>query len=165
MAHRKEAKKHTAPETHDAHVVAGSIGATIGAISAAAAVGMAEGATFGALAGAPGMIAGAAVGGTIGAYAGKAIGKSVNPTKEEAYWRDQHQHQKYFNSLNTYDSYAPAYRFGIEAHSTYAGRPFDEIEAQLGKQWESSRGASRLTWDTAKLASRDAYERISAKHE
>ena len=101
-----------------------------------------------------------AIGGVIGALAGKEAAQIVNPTTEDAYWRDNYKHRAYFDSLTSYDSYAPAYRYGIEAYSTYVGRNFDEIESQLAKEWDSARGTSRLTWDTAKLAARDAYERL-----
>lgn len=165
MAHGKHEKSNIHPAKHDSHIVGGSIGAAIGAAAGAAAAGALEGAALGTMAGAPGMVAGVAIGATLGAIAGKDIAKSVNPDKEEAYWKNNHKHRNYFDSTITYDSYAPAYRFGIEAYSTYVGRDFDQIEAQLENQWNKEirneeRGTSRLTWDTARLATRDAYERL-----
>ena len=160
MTYGKEAEILSHPGKLGDHPVGGAVGAAVGAMAAAAAVGAVEGATLGTIAGLPGMAAGIAIGGVAGALAGKEIAQLVNPNAEEAYWRNQHKHQAYFDSLVAYDSYVPAYLFGIEAYSTYVGRKFDEIEAQLGKQWNDERGTSRLTWDTARLATRDAYERL-----
>jgi hypothetical protein len=160
MTYSKEAKILPHPGKLGDHPVGGAVGAAVGAMAAAVAVGAVEGAAFGTVAGLPGMAAGVAIGGVAGALAGKEIAQRVNPNAEEIYWRDQHQHQAYFDSVIAYDSYAPAYRFGIEAYSTYVGRNFDEIEAQLGEQWNEARGTSRLAWDTARLATRDAYERL-----
>lgn len=164
MSYNREAKILSHPGKIGDHPVGGAVGAAVGAVAAAAAVGAVEGAAFGTVAGLPGMAAGVAIGGVAGALAGKGIAQQINPNAEESYWRNQHKHQNYFDSVIAYDSYAPAYRFGIEAYSTYVGRKFDEIEAQLCKQWDDARGESRLTWDTAKLATRDAYERLCNKN-
>jgi hypothetical protein len=161
MTYAKPEKKESNPGNHGEHTVGGAIGAAVGAATAAVIVGAAEGAAVGTVAGLPGMLAGVGIGGVLGALAGKEAAQLVNPTTEDDYWRENYKHRAYFDSLTAYDGYAPAYRFGIEAYTTYAGRSFDEIEAQLGNQWEKARGTSRLTWDTAKLASKDAYERLS----
>ena len=138
------------------HPVAGAVGAAIGAV---------DGAAIGMLGGLPGVIAGVAIGAVVGALAGKETAQLASPNEEEIYWRDNHQNQAYFNSITSYDNYAPAYRYGIEAYSTYTGRKFDEVEAQLAREWDKVRGASRLTWDSAKLAVRDAYERLHNRSE
>lgn len=160
MAYSNEANAPARPGKLGDHPVGGAVGAAVGATAAAATVGAVEGAALGTVAGLPGMAAGVAIGGVIGALAGKEVAQLVNPNAEDAYWRNNYKNRTYFDSVTTYDSYAPAYRLGIEAYTTYVGRSFDEIEPQLGRQWETSRGDSRLTWDTAKLATRDAYERL-----
>jgi len=164
MAYSNEAKTQTNPGKLGEHTLAGAVGAAIGATAAAVAVGAVEGAALGTVAGLPGMLAGVGVGGVIGALAGKETASLINPTTEDAYWRDNYKNRAYFDSLTSYDSYAPAYRYGIEAYSTYAGRKFDEIEPQLAQKWDAARGTSRLTWETAKLASRDAYERLCQRN-
>ncbi len=164
MTYSKEAKILSHPGKLGDHPVGGAVGAAVGAVAGSAAVGAVTGATLGTIVGFPGMAAGVAIGGVVGALAGKAIAQQINPNEEEVYWLNQHKHQAYFDSTTAYDSYAPAYRFGIEAYSTYVGRKFDEVEAQLGKQWDDARGTSRLTWDTARLATRDAYERLYNKN-
>ncbi len=160
MSNFNQAKKSTDSGKLGDHPVGGAVGAAIGATAAGIAVGAAEGAALGTVAGLPGMAAGIAIGGVVGALTGKEVAQIMNPNAEEAYWSKEHQNRAYFDSVVAYDSYAPAYRMGIEAYSTYVGRDFDEIEPQLAAQWEGARGTSRLTWDTAKLAVRDAYERL-----
>lgn len=156
MTFKNHVKTPANTDTVGDHPIGGAIGAVIGAV---------DGAAFGTLAGLPGVATGIVIGGIAGALAGKAAAQLVNPNEEEKYWRDNHQNQSYFDSTTTYDSYAPAYRYGIEAYSTYSGRKFDEIEAQLAKEWDKARGTSRLTWDTARLAARDAYERLHNRNE
>jgi hypothetical protein len=142
------------------HALGSGVGAVAGALSTAAIVGAAQGAVAGTAAGLPGMVAGVLLGGAVGALVGNEMAQAVNPTTEEAYWQANHQNRSYFDSLQGYDNYAPAYRFGIESYQIFLGRDFDEIEEQLGHQWESARGPSRLTWETARLATRDAYDRL-----
>src|SRR5205085_5300020 len=105
-------------------------------------VGAAGGAVAGAAAGAIGGPAGAAVGGVVGAVvgglAGKAAGEAVNPTAEEAFWRDNYSKEPYYESGRPFDDYAPAYRLGL------SGRERDEqwtaVEPRLASEWESNRG-------------------------
>ena len=161
MTYNKEAKA-PAPDKIGDHPVGGAIGAAVGAIDGAVVVGAVQGAALGTVAGLPGMVAGVAIGGVIGALVGKEVAQQIDPNKEEAYWRDNHEHQAYFNSTARYDAYAPAYRYGIEVFSLYGGRSFEEVEPQIAGGWDGARGPSRLTWETAKLATRDAYNRLSA---
>lgn len=125
-------------------------------------VGTTGGALAGAAVGALGGPVGAAVGGVAGAYGGKAAGEAVNPTVEEAYWRENHTSQEYADPDFNYDSdYAPAYRAGYEGAAT--GSTFDKDEVRLGQQWESIRGESKLSWDKAKHATRAGWERAERK--
>jgi hypothetical protein len=164
MTKNVELKKEAHDNENNAHATGIAVGATMGATAGVVALAAAQGAGYGAAAGIPGIVAGIALGGAIGALAGEDAAASVNPTEEETYWRENHEKQHYFSTLNTYDSYAPAYRFGVDAYSIFVGRDFDEIEDQLGRQWDAgARGSSRLTWDSAKLATRDAYNRLHAK--
>lgn len=160
MTYAKPEIKEPNPGKRGEHTVGGAVGAAVGAATAAVIVGAAEGAAVGTVAGLPGMLAGVGIGGVLGALAGKEAAQLINPTTEDDYWRENYKHRAYFDSLTSYDGYAPAYRFGIESYTTFLGRPFDEIEEQLGNQWDSMRGTSRLSWNTAKLATRDAYERL-----
>ena len=131
-----------------------------GAVVGGVAGGVAGGAITGALAGGVTGPVGAAIGAAAGAIAGALMGKKVDPVVEDAYWRDNYRTRPYVDSAASYDDYAPAYRHGLEAHTRYPNRPFDEIESDLGRDWSTSRGKSSLEWERAKHASRDAWSRV-----
>jgi uncharacterized protein YcfJ len=89
-----------------AHPVGVGVGTAVG--------GAAAGAAAGAMAGPVGTVAGAVIGGVAGGYAGKGVAESIDPTTEDAYWRENHANRSYFDQSHTYDDYAPAYRHGWE---------------------------------------------------
>src|SRR3954468_14331864 len=60
-----------------------------------AAAGGATGAAIGAVGGPAGAAVGLVAGAVVGGLAGKAGGESVNPTVEDAYWRETHPLQPY----------------------------------------------------------------------
>src|SRR5688500_16773609 len=74
----------------------------------AAAGGMAAGAAAGTVAGPVGTALGAAVGAVAGGLAGKGIAEKIDPTVEDAYWRDNHRNEPYYQSGFSYDEYRPA---------------------------------------------------------
>ena len=135
-----------------AHPVGTGIGAAI--------TGAAAGAAGGALGGPVGAIAGAAIGAVAGGYAGKAVEESIDPTAEDAYWSSNYKNRSYVEKDSDYSTYQPAYRYGWESRGQYAGRRFDEVEPDLERKWSQSRGKSTLGWDKAKLAARDAWDRV-----
>jgi len=135
--------------------------AATGAVAGGVIGGVAGGATTGALAGGVTGPVGAAIGAAAGAIVGALAGKAkADPVVEDNYWRDNFSSRPYVSSGATYDDYAPAYRHGIEAYERYPDRHFDEIESDLGRDWESSRKKSSLEWERAKHASRDAWSRV-----
>lgn len=136
-------------------------GTGTGAVLGAAAGGVAGGATAGALVGGVTGPVGAAIGAVVGAAVGAIAGRKVDPVVEDAYWRDNHSTRQYLKSGSSYDDYAPAYRYGVDAFSRHPGRSFDDVEADLGRDWASSRGRSSLEWDHARHATRDAWQRVS----
>jgi hypothetical protein len=135
-----------------AHPVGVAVGATGGA---------AAGAAVGAVGGPVGIAVGAAVGGLAGGLAGKGAAEAVNPTVEEAYWRDTYVERPYVETGRNYDYYRPAYRFGWESYSQYGHRSFDEMEETLSREWDQRRGDSKQTWNEAREAARDAWNRVS----
>jgi hypothetical protein len=136
-----------------AHPVGTGVGAAIG--------GAAAGAATASVAGPVGTVVGAAVGAVLGGLAGKGVAESIDPTAEEAYWRDNYKTRPYVDATYGYDDYGPAYAYGVNAYTLYPGRSFDESEADLRRDWDTARGTSRLEWERAKLASRDAWQRVS----
>ena len=141
--------------------ISGAPGAhPIGTGLGAAAGGMAAGAAAGTVAGPLGTAAGAAVGAVVGGLAGKAVGEMVDPTVEDAYWRNQYSSEPYYQSGRTYDDYAPAYRTGYTGRVQHAGRTFNEVERNLESSYNSTKGTSKLGWDNAKHATRAAWDRV-----
>ncbi|MDB5944972.1 MAG: hypothetical protein JWQ13_4538 [Ramlibacter sp.] len=132
-----------------AHPVGTGIGATGGAVT---------GAAVGAIGGPIGAAVGGVVGAVVGGLAGKAAAEAVNPTAEEAYWRDNYSKEPYYEQGREFDEYAPAYRLGVTGRSRY--EDWDAAEPRLASEWESSRGGSSLSWPQAQHASRAAWNRI-----
>ncbi|HEX8294709.1 MAG TPA: hypothetical protein VF593_00280 [Chthoniobacteraceae bacterium] len=136
------------------HPVGTGLGAA-GAGTAGAAVGMAVGGPVGA-------VVGAVVGSVAGGYAGKGVAEAIDPTAEDAHWRDAHRNESYFEKDYSYEDYAPAYRTGYSSFAEHraAGRSFDAAEPDLATRYNRDRGSSRLGWDKAKHATRAAWDRV-----
>lgn len=133
-----------------AHPVGTGVGAAGGA-----ATGAAIGAFGGPIGAAVGLVAGAVAGG----LAGKSVAEGLDPTVEDAYWKTNYSNQKYVDSKAPYTMYQPAYRAGYVGRSQYAGKTFEEVESNLQRDYEKFRGNSTLSWEQAKLATRDAWNR------
>ena len=154
-----------------AHPAGTGIGAASGGIAGAAA---------GIVGGPVGMAVGATVGAVAGGLAGKAAAESLSPTTaavdeaasdvgddaagdaiaEGVYWRGQFKHEPYFLQGCTYDDYAPAYLTGYLGHARLAGKPYEEIEGELERDYSANRGGSSLSWIEAKAATRAAWNRV-----
>ena len=134
-----------------AHPVGTGIGAAVG--------GAAAGAAAGSVAGPVGTLAGAAAGAVVGGLAGKAAAEAIDPTAEEAYWKENYLHEPYYERGLTYDEYAPAYRTGYEGRARYSGRSFDEVEKDLAQSYNQNRGRSRFDWSKARPAAHAAWHR------
>ena len=142
-----------APGSHPAGTAVGAAGAGV----VGTAIGMA-------VAGPVGAVVGAAVGGVAGGLAGKAVAETIDPTAEEAYWREAHKNESYYNKDLTYDDdYAPAYRVG---YTRYDGsRDFDTAQTDLERDYQESRGTSKLEWDEAQHAARAAWRRAEERRQ
>jgi len=125
-----------------------------------AAGGGAAGAAIGSVAGPIGTAVGAVVGAVAGGLAGKGVGEMIDPTAEDAYWRENYKTRPYAAGT-TYDEYQPAYRMGWESSQRYKGQPFEHAESNLKADWEQAKGKSKLTWDKAKFAVKDAWDRTT----
>jgi hypothetical protein len=132
----------------------------VGTAAGAVAGGVAAGAAAGTVAGPVGTVVGAAVGAVLGGLAGKGIAEQIDPTQEDAYWRENFSSRPYASGAS-YDEYRPAYEYGWDSYARYPGRRFDEVESDLSRDWDSTRGQSSLTWERAKHATRDAWNRVS----
>lgn len=142
-----------------AHPVGVGVGAAVGGVAAGVGTAAATGAALGTVAGPVGTMVGAAVGAVVGGLAGKAVAEHYDPTLEDAYWREQHVKEPYYERDMSYDDYSPAYRYGGENRSKYADRSYDDVEAELGQDWDNNRGSSRLDWEQASPAVRASWGR------
>ena len=157
-AARDSAQTESASADRNPDPISGESGAhPIGAGLGAAVVGGATGAAAGAAFGPVGAIAGAVAGGVVGGYAGKAIEEAIDPTAEDAYW-EEHFSDRPYAGTDTYETYRPAYQYGWESRARYPHRRFDEVEPELAQGWHARQ--SKLTWDKAKDATRDAWDRV-----
>ena len=137
------------------HPVGTGVGATGGAV-AGAAVG-------GAVGGPVGAAIGGAAGAVAGGLGGHEVAEKVNPTVEDNFWRENYTSRPYVRDNVTYDDYRPAYRVGWESRERFRDRRFEEVESDLERNWEASRGESRLSWRDAREAARDAWHRVEER--
>ena len=154
----KEAGANPDPLTGEAgaHPVATGIGA--------AAVGAAGLAVSAVVAGPIGVAVATAGGAFAGGYVGKAVGEILDPTAEEAFWREEHANQPYAETEIGFDDYLAAYRTGYEGYRHFGaeGRTFDHAEPELQQLY--LRTPARLPWPKARFAARAAWNRVQASH-
>jgi len=85
----------------------------------------------------------------------------IDTNAEEAFWRQNFSTRPYVPAGTPFIEYRPAYRYGADAHTKYPGRTFENAESELMQAWDSFKGTSSLTWDNARHAARDAWQRVS----
>lgn len=136
------------------HPVGTAVGGAAGAVAAGAAVGS--------VAGPIGAAVGAAIGAAAGAMTGKLVADLVDPQMEDEFWSKNWSDRKYVDGGFTYDQdWGPAYRYGVDAYTRYPDTRYDDVEEDLSTGWVEARGESRLDWDRARHATRDAWQRVS----
>ena len=99
--------------------------------------------------------------GAPGTVAGTTIDESIDPAAEEAYWRENYSSRPNVNRELSFNEYRPAYSYGVDAHRRYEGQSFEQAEPELMRDWDRVKGMSSLTWENAKHAVRDAWQRVS----
>ena len=151
-----ETKLRASENSHDDPLV-GVPEHPVAAVAGALAAGAARGAMVGTVAGPLGIAIGAVVGAVAGALGGDAIASSVEQVRDADYWRDNYARRPYVGDGDTFDDYGPAFDFGTSSGQRHAGRSFDDLEPELAIQWPGARGSSRLEWDRARHAARDAW--------
>jgi hypothetical protein len=158
LEHEAKEEAHRDPITGEpgAHPVGTGIGAVGGAV-AGAAVGGAAGGPVGAM-------VGAAVGGLAGGLAGKGVAEAVNPTEEEAYWRENYRHRPYVANRG-YEDLAPAYRYGWESRTRYPENRWEDVQSDLERGWDKAKLNTKLGWHEAKDATRDAWDRVTGRYD
>ena len=145
------------------HPVGTAVGGTVGVaagLAGAAATGAAAGSTVGPV----GTAAGGIIGAIIGAFTGKGVAEAINPT-EDQHWEQTYKNSDYADKKVGYEQYKPAYGYGTAAKNHYSDKSFDEVHDELKSGWEKVRGQSTLSWDKAKDATRDAFNRVIQLHD
>jgi uncharacterized protein (TIGR02271 family) len=87
--------------------------------------------------------------------------------RDEEYYRARHAggaaagRATASQTTGAYDAVRPAYQLGhvAGAHETYAGRSFDDAEADLRRAWEAEPRNGRGAWSGVRDHARDAYAR------
>ena len=133
------------------HPVGTGVGAALGGAAAGAAAGVFGGPVGAAIGGVAGAVA--------GGLAGKAAAEAVNPTEEDAYWRESFHREPYYVGGRTYEQYRPAYELGWSSVGRYEG-DFEAVEPRLADDWRA-RHSDGLAWTDARPAARAAWERVS----
>ena len=155
----------TLPLEHDAHpdpIVDTADAPAVASGTSNAAGGAAAGAVAGTVVAGPvGTVVGAALGAIAGSLTGLSDAEPINPPLEQAYWRTHFANRPYVENGSSFDDYGPAFAYGVSAYAQYAGRSFDAIETDLSHGWNTARGVSVLDWDHARIATRDAWNRVS----
>lgn len=134
---------------HGSHPVGTGVGAASGALA---------GAAFGAMGGPPGALAGMVAGAIVGGMSGKIVAEQVNPTAEDAHWRENYVRESYVRPGSSYDDYGPAYALGWSGRANRTDE-FDAAEPHLEREWATYRGKSSLEWTEARDATRAAWYR------
>ncbi|MEK6674224.1 MAG: hypothetical protein AABZ47_01060 [Planctomycetota bacterium] len=108
------------------------------------------------------VVAGAVAGGiaAVKNAADKIAIKPVDPTAEHEFWRKEFVNRPYFTHGTPYEQYGSAFQFGWESFANHKGKTFNDVEAQLSRDWDSHRKQSKLSWNHAKDATRDAWHRV-----
>lgn len=84
---------------------------------------------------------------------------AINPTAEEAYWREAYRREPYYRADRNYEDYGPAYRVGYTGPMRREGA-FEALEGELEGDFQRVRGRSRLRWEEAREAARAAWKRV-----
>jgi hypothetical protein len=83
-------------------------------------------------------------------------------TTEEGYWRDNYKTRPYATG-RTFDDLSGGYRYGVEAANRYPGRPWNDVESDIRKGWNTFQYRGESTWEQVKGAVRDAWDRITGR--
>ncbi|MBV6671525.1 hypothetical protein KV691_20055 [Xanthomonas euvesicatoria pv. alangii] len=74
------------------------------------------------------------------------------------YWRERFTEEPYYTEGDRYEDYEGAYLAGHEARIRDKARAYDQVEAELHRDWEAKRGTSSLSWSKARHAVKRAWE-------
>jgi len=108
----------------------------------------------------PVTVIGTVAGGVVGAKAGDGIAEAINPTEYTRHFESTYRERPYYASGREWSDYQPAYQYGYDTYGAYRGQRFDDVEDRLERDWDATRGTSRLAWGEARDAVRDGWHHI-----
>lgn len=134
----------------------------LGSGSAALAAGAAGAALGAAVAGPVGLAVGAAAGGALGAVIGDRASEALDRRQDLGHFQQIFRTMPYYVAGHDWHDYAPAYRYGLQAHAQARGRSLAELETQLQGGWEAANHfGSRLHWVQARPAVVHAWQSLA----
>ncbi len=93
------------------------------------------------------------------------MAEAIDPTVEDAYWRDEYQRRDYYQANVDYSSVQPAYQHGWESRTLDPYRSWEEAEDDVRRKWEAQQAEkSPGTWEDAQRPIRDAWDRVDAHY-
>lgn len=149
---------------HDGHSTTGEkVGEGVGGVS-----GVVVGAAIGSVGGPIGTVIGGIAGAVGGWWAGREIADAVQhyTPADDAFYRNHYESSDRRLADRSYEEVRPAYQLGHIAGQNpgYAGRPFDAVEPDLRRGWDSGTSEAHGTWDQVRGYARDAYTRSLGLH-
>jgi hypothetical protein len=88
---------------------------------------------------------------------------SIDPNAEETYWRENYSSRPYVIHGASFNEYRPAFRHGVHAYGRHEDHSFEHAEPELMRDWDHVKGMSSLTWEDARPAARDAWQRVNER--
>lgn len=147
---------------HAGHPTAGEeVGEAAGGIT-----GVVTGAAIGSVAGPVGTVIGGIAGAIGGWWAGRAVADAATSFThtDDEFYRDHYEASDTRLADRRYDDVRPAYQLGHIAarNPDYAGRPFESVESDLRRGWDSTASTTHGEWERVRGYARDAYARNAA---
>ncbi len=128
--------------------------------------GVVVGAAIGSLAGPVGTVIGGIAGAIGGWWAGRSVAEAAQgyTAGDDAVYRNHYENSPNRLADRDYESVSPAYRLGHLAarNPDYSGRPFNEVEGDLGRGWTAAASKTHGEWDRVRGYANDAYDRSAS---
>lgn len=77
------------------------------------------------------------------------------------YWRERFSDEPYYGDGERFEDYEPAYLAGHTARVRDFNRAYEQVEAELHRDWDAQRGACSLAWSKARHAVRRAWDQAA----
>lgn len=84
------------------------------------------------------------------------------------YWRERFADEPYYVEGERFENYEGAYIAGHEARVRNFTQAYEQVEAELHRNWDADKGSASLAWSKARHAVRRAWERageIGTRHD